>query len=450
MKRVIWSVVIVAVVVAGAIWGIGAARRAAREAELERIAAIEDPMERIGAIVQSIQASPSVTSDEIAAAAEGIADAAYEYGEQDALVAVADSLLGLELPPELLIRMRSELHSGIVIQGYYAEEAEQAEYWRRASDLATELLYADGVPADVYMTAAGFHGYAADFAPPEELAETGGHWLPYRLASKGFGGLDEPPSQSDVGLVRRALDQALTVVSTWRSVESAVAAADSILAADQRAPIQTVANASRYWVTADTHPEEAVESARALLAATGPAFCDIQRSVAADLAERELDGALALSLAESALGLAEDSSDSSSAFFAVGVSHRKLGDLEEAAVAFRASIDRDDEADEYDAPQVRALLEVYEASGRDEDAVDLMGRVLARAVMPNEEAHERLALRLEAAGRSRGEIPALLESFRYAGVTEAPGFTLVDRAGNDVALSDLRGRIVLLCFWSYG
>ena len=338
----------------------------------------------------------------------------------------------------------------MVIQGYYAEEEEQPAYWRRASELALDLLDADGVPADVYMTAAGFHGYAADFAPPEELASVGGHWLPYQLAAKGFGRLDEPPSRSDVGIVRGALDRALTVTSTWRSVEAAVAAADSIIAASPSVPIRSIANASRYSVSADTHAQIAIASARALLAAAGSEFVDVQRLVAADLAERELDNALALALAESALDLSEDRSDSSSALLAVGVAHRKLGALDDAARALEASIDCADGAAEYDAPQTQALLEVYDAAGRTEDAIDLLARSLARAVMPNEEAHERLALALEASGRARDEAPGLLAAFRYTGVMEAPGFTLTDRAGNDVALADLRGRIVLLCFWSYG
>ena len=448
MKRVVWSVVIAAAVVAAAVWGVNAARSAALEADAIRVAAIEDPMERIAAIVQSIQARPSAASDALATAAEDIADAAYEFGEQDALVAVSDSLLGLDLPQELLARMKGELHSGVVLQGYYAEPEEQTAYWRRARDVAIELLEGDDVPADVYMFAAGFHGYAVDFAPPDELASVGGHWLPYRMASRGFETLDDPPSQGDVAVLQGALDRALAAVSAAHGVERAVAAADSILTT--RPSIAAIVNASRYWTAAETHPELALESARALGGADRLEFMAMLRSVSIDLAKRDLDAGLALALAESALGLAEDRGDSGSAFFAVGLANQKLAALEAAAAAFEASIDHRDEAPDYGDPRVQALLEVYDASGRSEPAIDLMSRVLARSVMPNEEADARFGDLLVAAGRTRDEIPALLESCRYKGVSEAPDFTLVDRAGTDVTLSDLRGRVVLLCFWSYG
>ena len=345
--------------------------------------------------------------------------------------------------------MKGELHCGVVLQGYYAEAEEQAAYWRRARDVAIELMDADDVPADVYMFAAGFHGYAVDFAPPDELESVGGHWLPYQMASRGFGILDEPPSQGDVAVLQRALDRALAAVSAAHGVERAVAVADSILAA-ARPSIVAIVNASRYWTAAETHPELALESARALGAVDRPEFMATLRSVSIDVAKRDLDAELALALAEAALGLAEDRSDSGSAFFAVGLANQKLAALDAAAAAFEASVEHRDEAPDYGDPRVQALLEVYDASGRRESAIDLMSRVLARSVMPNEEAHARFGDLLVAVGRTRGEIPALLESHRYTGVSEAPDFTLVDRAGNDVTLSDLRGRVVLLCFWSYG
>jgi tetratricopeptide (TPR) repeat protein len=450
VKRVVWSIVIAAVVIAGAIWGTGAARRAALEAEAERIAAIEDPAERIAAIIQSIQTRKQTDSDVLARAAEDIADAAYEIGEQDALVAVTDSLLALDLPREFLILMKGGLHGGVVTQGYYAEPEEQPGYWRRAREIAAELLNTEGVPGEVYMETASFHGYAVDFAPPEELVGVGGHWMPYQLASKGFDALDGPPSRGDVAAVQRALGQALGVIAAARGVEQAAAAADSILAADPRPSTQIIANASRYWATVETHPELALGSARVLRDADRPEYAALQRSVSVDITERGLDVDLALALAEAALGLVEDRADSSAVLFAIGLAHQKRGSLAEAADALEASIARRDEVPDYDAAPVQALLEVYASSNRSEDATTLLSSVLARSVMPNEEARGRLADFLVSAGRTEDEIPGLLESFRYVGVSEAPDFTLADRAGSDVTLSDLRGRVVLLCFWSYG
>jgi cytochrome oxidase Cu insertion factor (SCO1/SenC/PrrC family) len=76
--------------------------------------------------------------------------------------------------------------------------------------------------------------------------------------------------------------------------------------------------------------------------------------------------------------------------------------------------------------------------------------LLARSVDPDGSLEETLAMHLDSLGRSRDEIPALIEAERYTGVRYASDFTLVDRDGAEFTLSEHRGSVVLLCFWGYG
>jgi peroxiredoxin len=45
---------------------------------------------------------------------------------------------------------------------------------------------------------------------------------------------------------------------------------------------------------------------------------------------------------------------------------------------------------------------------------------------------------------------ALVQSKREMGREEAPAFSLADRGGATVDLASLRGKVVLIGFWSYG
>jgi hypothetical protein len=71
-------------------------------------------------------------------------------------------------------------------------------------------------------------------------------------------------------------------------------------------------------------------------------------------------------------------------------------------------------------------------------------------VAPDEDALKRLEGLMTRAGRDVGEIDGLIAGQRYSGVQLAPEFEGVDSTGATVMLSQLRGRIVLLHFWSYG
>jgi hypothetical protein len=127
-----------------------------------------------------------------------------------------------------------------------------------------------------------------------------------------------------------------------------------------------------------------------------------------------------------------------------------MGNDEEAVRQLKASVALLDEAPTLGPSAVRRLLDVYEATGALEPAIDLLASVVARSLEPDEDALERLEDLLARAGRSPDEIAELIASHRYSGVQQAPEFEGVDTSGATVMLSQLRGKVVLLNFWSYG
>jgi tetratricopeptide (TPR) repeat protein len=454
MKRAVWLIIIF-VAAAAITYGVTTSRRARLEAgieaNIEAAGEMSEASEQIAAYIAIAQNNDSLKTEQIQSISDGIAQVAYDTGEGKGLVAACDSLLALELPAELGHRLTAELHSGLVIQGYYEEEGGRLPYWKRASEVARGLLEDDGVPPDVLLGVASFHGYSLDFVQPEEVLAVRDHWLPYDLASKGFNCLDGPVTTSDTAIMSGALGGALGRTSEAYGVERSISVTDSLLALDPCPSMRTIVLENRYVIAVDHDPDIAILAAREISdIGRRPGMWPLLRAVSLDMAERKLDPHLAVELSEAAMGLVEDRADSGRVFFALGQAQRAAGNLDEAAAALDIALAADDEVPELDDPRVEALLEVYEEAGDSDGAIDLLSRLMARSVTPNEGIEVGLGELLDAAGRSRDEIPALMEARRYAGVRQAPDFTLVDRAGADVSLTSLRGNVVLLCFWSYG
>lgn len=449
MKRAVWFIMIF-LAAAAVTWGVTRSGRPNVDLEIERAAALSAPQERIAALVDIAQNADGLATEQLKAISDGISNAAYDEGETGRLVVVCDSLLALPLPKELAYRLTAELHGGLVIQGYYAED-DQLPYWERASEIARGLLAGDDVPPDVRLQVAGFHGYALGFAPVEEILASRDHWTPYELAAKGFNCIEGPVSTGDAAIVSTSLGWALGRIAESYGAERAIAITDSLLAEKPCPSLRAVILEQRYWVAVDSEPELAVAAAKEFLeVGRHPELWPLLRSVSLDLSSRELAPETALDLADAAMGLVESRRDSGSVFFAVGAAELALSHPDKAATALEMAAARGDEEPELDSPQVASLLSAYEASSQSEKAIDLLARLIAHSVLPNEAAREKLAALLEAQGRSRDEISAIVESQRYAGVSQAHDFTLVDRDGNDVSLTGLRGNVVLLCFWSYG
>jgi len=420
------------------------------QSRIETAAAMADPVERIAAVLEIALEDPGLASEHYELATSTIANAAHEMGEADAVVAVCDSLLVMDLPTELRLRLMGELHMGLVIQGYYAEQGKEG-FLARSDRVARDLLEAKGSPAEVLMQVAGFHMYALDFTDPVEIVATRQHWLPYELAARGFACKDGPVERSDTAVLSGSLGAVLSHVSEAFGAGRAIAVTDSLLAADPCPTARAVILANRYDVAAASDPSLALGAASDLVEiGRRPGLWPLLRAVSLDILDRELDPALALDLAETAIDFVESRSDSGSVLFAVGRSHHALGNHEEAALALRRSAFAEDGMPELTDPRVDALLTVYDEWGRNDLAIDVVSSILARSLEEDEPSLARLAALLESEGRSADEMPDLIRGHRYAGVRDAPDFTLVDLNGGEFALSEHRGQVVMVCFWGFG
>jgi tetratricopeptide (TPR) repeat protein len=451
-SRLAWIVVVVVVVVAivaGSRWW-PSYNRAKLEKEFTRISQIEDARARLTAAVELVRGRP-LDSGHLKIIADVLTNAAYELRGREGLVAVADSLAATDLPRELVVRLKADLHNGLIGLGYAAADDKKADYWRRAEKVARELLAADDVPADVYLSMAGYHTFGLDFAPADELAKTHGRYLPLELAAKGSALLKKLTSADDVFAIDRAVLAVLTPVAAERGPEAALAVADSLLKAATDRRVVAVIQANRFRLAAENDVAIAATAAKALgEAAIDPGFWELLNQVGYDMAERNIQPALALELVERSLANAPSKEDSTLVLDSVGWAHYKLGHFDEAVGILEKTIDFAAEVPSFDDVRIQHMLAAYDAAKKNDKAIELLGRFLARSVMPNDDAREKLAELLAAAGRSKDEIAGLVERLRYEGVREAPTFALSDRSGKTVALADLRGKVVLVNFWSYG
>ncbi|MBD3348088.1 MAG: hypothetical protein GF400_02695 [Candidatus Eisenbacteria bacterium] len=448
MRLAIW-VVVLFVAAAAVTWGIKVRVDGGVDERLETLSGIPEPRDRIPAAVDFVRDHPDLAPGQFALLAETIVTAAYQIGDANAVVAVCDSLMRLDLPRELSLRLLGEKHSGMVFRVFYAEEGHEP-LLRRSYELAREIAALDDVPPEVLLDVGSMQVYATRYSPPGS-ADFMDHWAPYRMAVRGFTCLEGPIDQHDSMSLNATLGYALSNVAEKRGPDRAIAVADSLLAMGPCPSLRTVMLANKYSIAAGQDDQAAIEAAEALLEVGGrPGVWPLLRSVSMNLVSRDADAALALELAETCLDFAQTRRDSESCYFAVGMAHRSLENHEEAARALEITVNLDREIPRPDDHRVDALLTTYEEWGRNDLAIDYMTVLMARTVQTDDTLHDRLAAALEAEGRAADEIDELVAAHRYDGVEDAPDFTLVDASGGEFSLSDRGGRVVMLCFWGYG
>lgn len=434
----------IVVVVAAALWAWPWLSERRLQADLDALEAIDGVSERIAAAVAVAEAHPDMEPERFDELATHIAEAAYSNGEFAGVVALVDSLRGTALVPALDAALARELHDALMILHYYEEDPAKTE---RAADIARSLLERDDVSADSYAGMANIGATVLMYKPTDDSEH---YWLLRRLALTGYERKDELDAVV-VGALTASHRELIKTAALSRGLDGALALADSLLSEGGGDPVAAAIHAARFSLAIEDEPDVALDAAQALLeTADAPGFSRTLNGISYDLVQRDMSLDVGLALGERALELATSKRDSINVLDTVGWAHYKLGQYEPAALRLKEALDLADEVLEYDDVTVQHLLTVYDEAGQSERAIDFLAALVARSADPNVEARERLIELLVETGRREDEIPELIAERRYEGVEEAPDFTLVSEDGETVSLTDYRGNIVLLCFWSYG
>jgi hypothetical protein len=441
VKRIVWFLLAVVIVALG-IWAWSRVGDARISKDLEGLYAIDDPQEAVASAAGFLRNHPDLDEHRRDEAVSIILNSTFEAGEFDGLISTVDSLLTTPLPPPVVSRLNAELHDALVIRsGIFGSEEDAA----RAGEIARRFLTVRDLPGGSYLMMASIRADMLGDAAP-----TADHWLTVELARRGSA---EMVGESDA-IPELTLDSAhralLWHIAATSGLDAALALADSIAGADDDPTLAAVIDANRYRLAVDTDPELAQAAARDLAARRGAlGGWRIPNEIGRDLVERELDLDLALELSEWSLSLARSRPESGMIYDGIGLAYQAMGNYEEAAASFEAAVERLDNAPAFEDAEVQHLLEAYETLGEDVSATGLLALIIARSVLPNEEARGMLAGLLTRSGQPLDTMPDLIASFRYADVEQAPDVTVIAPSGETVALADLRGEIVLLCFWSY-
>ncbi|MCD4690549.1 peroxiredoxin family protein [bacterium] len=443
MKYGLWLVVAVAIVV-GSVWGWSGHTEAVLDRELDALWEIDDPGEAFSSTVDFLNRHEGLDEHRVGDAVMILANTAFEAGEIDGLVSVLDSLRSTPLPHAAISRMGAELHDALVMQTVMSPTGGDVE---KANETARELLEVQDLGAAAYRMMASLRANILDSS-----AETSNHWLTVRLAWRGVDATNEDDSPFSRALALDGPHHALLSRVVWkRGLNAALAVADSLTSANPDPTLAAVLNASRYRLTVDSNAEFALAAAHDF-ALAGNAIDDwyIPSKIGSDIRDRELDFELALDLAEWALVLAPSRRGSSYAYSSIGWTHYRMDNNADARANLEASVAHLESAPTLDDTSVQRLLTVYETTAADEAAIDLLATIAARSVLPNEEVRQKLAGLFERTGRTDATLSEVIASHRYAGVEQAPDFTVQRASGETMHLADLRGSIILLNFWSYG
>ncbi|MCK4408777.1 MAG: hypothetical protein KAW67_01745, partial [Candidatus Eisenbacteria sp.] len=372
-----------------------------------------------------------------------LANTAFEAGEIDGLVSILDSLRSTSLPHAAISRMSAELHDALIMRTIMSPTDGDVE---RANGIARELLEVQDLGADAYSTMAYLRAGIL-----ESSTDIPDHWLTIELAWRG---IDAPEGDSPVNRAF-ALDGAhrvlLSHVARQRGLNAAFAMAESLASANPDPTLAAVLNASKYRLAVDSDVELALASARDLaLARDAIDYWYIPIEIGCDIRDRELGFDLALDLCEWALSLASSGGESARAYSNIGWTHYETGNSEDARTNLEMSLACLSSAPTLDQTSVRRLLTVYETTDADEAAIELLATIAARSVLPNEDVRQQLAGLLVKTGRTADTLPQVIAAHRYAGVEQAADFTVRSVTGETIHLADLRGKVILLNFWSYG
>ena len=425
--------VIVVIVVVGVFWWMPKARQAALEGAVAEIEAIEDLAERQGAAIAFAVNNPMADPALLERAFSSVAGQLEADGDIGKLIVFHERFLDMGLRPEPHYTVLAQLDRILIETG----DPTHAE---RAEELARELLVADDAPIMPYLWLSYYHGQS-EFTDPR---------LRLDVALAGEGATDRDGSEDWAMALDMAYGGYLGSIAEDKGLVEAIAAARDLVAEAPHPLAEAAIHTNVYSLAVEMEDEVAVDAARALSETEQHGDWAYRNRVAYSLAEHGLEPELSVMLAEQALGLVTDDYSRGYVLDTAGWAHYKAGNHDAAIGHLEDAVGMLDETPTSDDEVVRHLLVVYDAAGRDDDAIEFLTLLAARSVIADDPVRDRLAALLVERDGTAKHADQMVAERRYDGVENAPEFDLPERGGGTVALADLRGDIAVICFFSYG
>jgi hypothetical protein len=433
MKRWTWILVaVVVVVVVATVVGWPRLQAARTERAVAAVESVEDAAARAAAALALLGERSDLPDELWTRSFRAGLDAAREQAGS-APAEFCDGVMKLDMPAERRGMVAATLDGELLATGDPDDAA-------RADDLAREAAASGKYPAESYLRMV-WQRSGNDMADP---------WVAVELASAGLAQADSVSGDDWPLALQSAYAGVIDEAAMQRGVEGAYAVADSLIGRATNPLVPGVIYANLFRLRLDDDPGAAVGHAQSLAGLQGFTGGAILNAVAYALAERGLAPDVAVTLADAAIPLAASVYDSMGVLDTAGWANHKAGRREAAYAHMATAFSLLDETPSWQNEIVQHFVVVAEAAGKLDEAVDALALVVSGSVDPADPARGELARLLTKRDGTDAGMGALVQSKREAGGDEAPTFTLEDRGGASVDLASLRGKVVLIGFWSYG
>jgi tetratricopeptide (TPR) repeat protein len=429
-------IVLAIVALLGAIGGCSEQRLAALERQFEGILAIEDAAERsAAALAFAVEnaAGPEELDDLLERGVDTAVESAEEAGGPDAAFEVWEAFYAAEATPDRHYTAMAQYDRALIESG-------EPDRIARAEELARELLAADDAPGMPYIWMTYFHS-SSDLTDKELVVD---------VARAGYANAQPEDADTWPSMLDRAYGAYIGEMSATEGLDVAIENTEALAVGADDPLVAGVLRANIYRLAIEDSPGTAMAAVSAIAASEDFGSWQILNDLAYDMAERDIEPDLALELAGRAIELAPSRYDSAMVLDTVGWVTFRTGDSERAADHLEKAVSFLEETPTFDNTLVQHLVEVYRSGGMDDRAIDFLAVMVARSLDTDDPARALLARMLTTRDGSPAALEDLVASRRYDGVIAAPAFALPNRAGETVALADLKGDVVLVAFWGYG